>query len=409
MNGPSKGRASELPCGPLKGITVIDASNIIAGPTASKLLADYGAEVIKLEHPRLGDPLREFGYKKEGVPLWWKVLNRNKKAVTLDLSQPAGQELLKEMIGRADVFIESYRPGKMAEWGLGYDSLSAVNPGLVMLDISGYGQDGPYGRKPGFGTIAEAMSGFSYVNGFPDKPPLMPTNPLADSVTGLYGAMMILFALWWRDGGEGRGRGQSIDLSLYESLFSLMDCMITDYDQLGIVQKRTGNMPENTGGPRNAYQTRDGKWMAVSANSANTIERTFKLIGLDQDPVLGDVSRVVENLPEIDRRIAEWVHSRDADQVQESFDAVGAVVGPVYSVEDILSDPQYLARDSVIRVSDPQLGALRMQGLVARFSRTPGFVAYAGQEKGESNEAVFRDWLGRSDQELEWLREKGVL
>lgn len=395
--------------GPLKGITVIDASNIIAGPTASKLLADYGAEVIKLEHPRLGDPLREFGYKKEGVPLWWKVLNRNKKAVTLDLSQLEGQSMLKEMIGRADVFIESYRPGKMEEWGLSYGCLSGINPGLVMLDISGYGQDGPYGKKPGFGTIAEAMSGFSYVNGFPDKPPLMPTNPLADSVTGLYGAMMILFALWWRDGGEGRGQGQAIDLSLYESLFSLMDCMIADYDQLGIVQERTGNMPENTGGPRNAYQTRDGKWMAVSANSTNTIERTLKLIGLDQDPVLGDVSEVVKNLPEIDRRIAAWVSARDAAQVQESFDAVGAVVGPVYSAADIVSDPQYLARESVIRVPDPQLGELLMQGLVARFSKTPGAVAFAGQEKGESNRAVFGDWLGCSEDQLELLRQKGVL
>lgn len=395
--------------GPLENIVVIDASNIIACPTAGKLLADYGATVIKLEHPRLGDPLRSFGYQKDGVPLWWKVLNRNKQAVTLNLSEVEGQEILKKLVAKADVLIENYKPGKMEQWELGYDVLSKINPELIMLDISGYGQTGPYRSKPGFGTIAEAMSGFSFVNGFPDKPPLMPTNPLADSVTGLYGAMMVAFALWRRDVATSDHRGQAIDLSLYESLFSLMDCMVTDYDQLGIVQKRAGNMPDNTGGPRSAYETADGHWMAVSANSDNTIRRTLRLIGVDEDPVLGDVDKIVEHLPAIDGKIADWVKVRTKDQVQKAFDEIGAVVGPVYSIEDIVTDPQYLARESIYTVDDPQLGKMRMQGLVAKFSETPGSIAFAGQEKGESNNVIYGDLLGYTQKELENLKVKGVI
>lgn len=395
--------------GPLEGIKVIDISNIIAGPTAGKLLADYGATVIKVEHPKQGDPLREFGYKKDGVTLWWKVLNRNKHAITLNLSKSEGQEILKKLVKDADVIIEGYRPGKMAKWGIGYEDLKKINPGLIMLDISGYGQTGPSSGKPGFGTVAEAMSGFSYVNGFPDKPPLMPTNPLADSVTGLYGAMMVVFALWYRDVKSSDGEGQAIDLSLFESLFSLMDCMVTDYDQLGLIQKRSGNMPENTGGPRSAYETSDGRWMAVSANSRNTIERTFKLLDIDQDPVLGDLDHVVDNLPVIDCKIAEWVKLRTADEVQAAFDEVGAVVGPVYTVEDIVNDPQYLAREAVYTVADNELGDIRMQGLVAKFSKTPGHISFAGQKKGESNDYVFHKILGMSLEEIEQLKEKGII
>lgn len=395
--------------GPLQGINVIDASNIIAGPTAAKLLADYGANVIKIEHPKLGDSLRTFGYTKDGVSLWWKVLNRNKKAITLNLSKKEGQDLLKEIVKKSDVLIHNYRPGKMKEWGLGYEELSAINKGLIMLEISGYGQYGPYKNKPGFGTVAEAMSGFSYINGFADKPPLMPTNPLADSVSGIYGAMSIAFALRWRDSEYGKGQGQTIDLSLYESLFSIMDCMVTDYDQLGIIQKRTGNMPENTGGPRNAYQTSDNKWMAVSANSRNTIIRLLDLLGLSEDEKLGDPDKIVENLGEIDKCIGDWVSKKTANEVQRTFDKFGAVVGPVYSVEDILNDEQYKARDSVIEVPDNELGKFKMQGLVAKFSRTPGRVDMGGQRMGESNNEIYTKFLGISEKELDNLKKDGVI
>lgn len=395
--------------GPLEGILVLDISNIIAGPTASKLLADYGATVIKVEHPKLGDPLREFGYKKNGVTLWWKVLNRNKYAITLNLSKKKGQEILRKLIEKADVLIESYRPGKMEEWGLGYESLKRINPGLIMLDISGYGQTGPYCHKPGFGTIAEAMSGFSYVNGFPDKPPLMPTNPLADSVTGLYGAMMVAFALWYRDVKSPDKEGQSIDLSLFESLFSLMDCMVTDYDQLGLIQKRNGNMPDNTGGPRSAYKTKDGKWMAVSANSRNTIERTFELLGINKDPILGDLDHVVDNLQIIDFKISEWAKTRSAVEVQKAFDEAGAVVGQVYNVEDIVNDPQYKAREAICTVEDKELGKIKMQGLVAKFSKTPGHISFAGQKKGESNNFVFNEFLNFDEETMRDLKEQEII
>lgn len=394
--------------GPLEGVRVIDISNVIAGPMTGKLLADYGADVIKVEHPKYGDSLRTFGYEKDGIPLWWKVLNRNKRAITLNLKDPKGGEILKRLVRDADVLIENYRPGKLAEWGLSYEVLSAENPGLIQLDISGFGQDGPYREKPGFGTVAEAMSGFSYANGFPDKPPLMPTNPLADCLTGIYGAMAVAFALQWRST-KGNGQGQTIDLSLYESLFSIMDSMVSDYDQLGIVMERTGNMPQNTGGPRNAYLTADGKWVAVSANSRNTLIRTFDLIGISKDLKLGDLSRVVENLPEIDAKIAVWISKRSAQEVQEAFDRVGAVVGPVYSVADILEDPQYQARDSFVEIPDKDLGHIKMQGLVPRFSKTPGEIRYGGQKMGESNEDIFSGLLRFSAEELNELKREGVI
>lgn len=395
--------------GPLSGIKVIDASNVIAGPTAAKLLADYGADVIKLEHPKYGDSLRDFGFKKGDTTLWWKVLNRNKKAITLNLSHKEGQEILKELIKDTDVLIQNYRPGKMEEWGLGYEDLKKINSRLIELDISGFGSTGPYRNKPGFGTVAEAMSGFSFVNGFPDKPPLMPTNPLADSVTGVYGAMAVAFALWYRDCRDENREGQSIDLSLYESLFSLMDCMVTDYDQLGIIQKRTGNMPENTGGPRNAYYTSDGKWMAVSANSRNTIERTLKIIGLENDKRLGNMDNIVENLPEIDVKIAEWVETKTAKEVQQIFDEAGAVVGPVYSVEDIVQDEQYISRESIIEIPDDELGSFKMQGLVAKFSKTPGAVEFGGQKMGQSNEDIYEKQLKLSKEEIDSLKKKGAI
>jgi len=395
--------------GPLQGMVVIDASNVIAGPTAGKLLADYGATVIKIEHPRIGDAVREFGFKKDGVPLWWKVLNRNKKAVTLTLSTKEGQEIFKKMANKADVVIHNYRPGKMKEWGIDYDSLSESNEGLVMLEISGYGQTGPLRNKPGFGTIAEAMSGFSFVNGFPDKPPLMPTNTLADSITGIYGALSIMFAIRWRDSEYGKGKGQAIDLSLFEGLFSIMDSMVSDYDQLGIVQIRTGNMPENTHGPRNAYLSADGKWMALSANTLSTIERTLDLLGLTNDERLGNIDNIVENLPEIDNYIAEWAKKKTAQEIQDTFDKFGAVVAPVYSVEDIMTDSQYAAREAVINVKDNELGNLKMQGLVAKFSETPGAVNMAGQKLGESNHDVYVNWLGMTNDELDELHSRGVL
>lgn len=394
--------------GPLDGIRVVDISNVIAGPMAGKLLADYGADVVKVEHPKYGDALRTFGYEKDGIPLWWKVLNRNKRAITLDIKKPRGAEILIELVKEADVLIENFRPGKMDEWGLSYETLSKENPGLIQLDISGFGQTGPYREKPGFGTVAEAMSGFSYANGFPDKPPLMPTNPLADCITGIYGAMAVAFALQWRNT-KGNGRGQRIDLSLYESLFSLMDSMVSDYDQLGIIMERTGNMPQNTGGPRNAYLTADGKWVAVSANSRNTLLRTFQIIGIADDPRLSDLEHVVQNLPEIDNKISAWVHERSAEEVQKRFDEAGAVVGPVYSVEDILQDPQYLARDSFVDIPDEDLGHIKMQGLVPRFSESPGEIRFGGQRQGESNEYVYQELLHLTKEDVLTLRKEGVI
>ncbi len=242
--------------GPLAGLTVIDASSIVAGPMAATVMGDYGAEVIKVEHPARGDALRNMGFKKDGVPLWWKMMSRNKKAITLNLSSPEGRDIFLKIAAKSDVVIENFRPGTLERWGLGFDVLQAANRGLVMLRVTGFGQTGPYARRPGFGTVAEAMSGFAHITGAKGGPPTLPSMALADGIAGLFGAAAVMFALRWRDQGGGNGEGQVIDLSLYEPLFYILGAQVSYFDQLGFAQERAGNRGLMGGAPRNAYQTR---------------------------------------------------------------------------------------------------------------------------------------------------------
>jgi crotonobetainyl-CoA:carnitine CoA-transferase CaiB-like acyl-CoA transferase len=395
--------------GPLKGLRVIDAGTMIAGPLAATQLADFGAEVIKVELPGAGDSMRHWAPMKEGRSLWWKVIARNKRLVTLTLSKPRGQELFRELVKTADIVIENYRPGTFERWGLGYKDLAETNPRLVMVRVSGFGQSGPYAKRGGYGTIAEAFSGIPSFTGFPDRPPTLPGFPMADSVASTFAAMSAMFAVYNRD--HNGGRGQEIDVSLYEPLFRLVESQVIGFDQLGIVKRRQGNrLAEDS--PRNTYETRDGRWIGISASSQRTFERLAAAIGMPNlidDPRFVDNSSRCTNDLALDEVIAGWFKQRTCDEVMKLFDEADVVAGPVLDIGDIVKDPQYIARENIVSVSDVDFGSVRMQGVVPKFSETPGKVRHAGGRIGADNHAIFVGELGLSEAEFSSLQAEGVV
>lgn len=391
----------------LGGIRVIDASNLIAGPIAGTILADFGAEVIKIEHPEYGDPLRNHGASVDGVPLWWTSLGRNKRAITLNLSSQKGQAIFRMLIREADVVIESFRPGTFERWGLGYEELASITPDLIMARVTGFGQRGPLANRPGFGTLGEAMSGFAYRNGQPDGPPTLPPLGLADVSTGIIAATAILTALFARERGHG---GQVIDLAIIESLLTMMSPQEIVYDQLGEVLERTGSRsPMNA--PRNVYQTADGAWIAISASTNSTADRLMRLIGrddiADQDWFKSAYTRV-QHVEEVDSAVAEWVATKSKDEVLDACDDVGAPASPLYSAKDILEDPQYRALDSITSVEHPKLGQVRVPNVLFRLSKTPGSVRWPGPAMGEHNQEVYTE-LGLTEDDLVKLEEEGAI
>ncbi len=364
--------------GPLTGIQVIEVGMLFAGPMASAYLADMGADVIKVEPPK-GDEVRRMGRFKDGEPLWWRVTNRGKRLLAADVRKPEGAEIVRRLAAKADVFIENFRPGKLASWGLDYKALSALNPGLVMLHITGYGQTGPYSSRPGMGTLAEGFSGFAHTTGEPDRPPTLPAYPVADGVAALTGAMSVLAAIVNR--GKNGGIGDDIEISLYEPILSLLGAMAIDYDQLGVVSNRRGNRSTWTA-PRNTYQTKDNRWIAVSAAANSGARRLFTAIGrtdLAERPDLQTNPQRMEKLEECDGAVADWVRSHDLAEVLAVFEAAGVVAGPVYDIEQIFNDPHVKARETMVELADPVLGKVRMQGVVPRFQRFPGQVRWPGR------------------------------
>jgi crotonobetainyl-CoA:carnitine CoA-transferase CaiB-like acyl-CoA transferase len=391
---------------PLDGITVIDAATLFAGPLAATVLSDFGAEVIKVEHPK-GDPSRSHGYAKDGVGLWWKMLGRNKRCVTLSLSRPEGAELFRKLARGADVVIESFRPGTLERWDLGYEQLSEENPGLVLARVTGFGQFGPYSNRPGFGTIAESMSGFAHVTGQPDGPPTLPPFGLADGIAALATACAILMALRARD---ATGRGQVVDLAIIEPIFTVLGPQPIAYDQLGVVQERTGNRSNNNA-PRNTYQTKDGKWVAISTSAQNIAERVMRLVGRPEfidEPWFQKGSERAKHADELDEAVGSWISERTTDEVVEAFEEANAAITPIYNIADIMQDPQYQALDSIITVDDPELGPVKMQNVLFRLSETPGEVKWSGPRLGEHNKEVYGA-LGVDEERLEELAEKGVV
>ena len=398
--------------GPLAGLKVLDLSIIVAGGTASSLMADFGAEVVKVERPGTGDPLRNWGPFANGVSLWWKVHSRNKKSITLNLGSPEGQDLLKKLAVEADVLIEGFRPGAMEKWGLGPDSLLDVNPKLVILRYSGFGQTGPYKDRPGFGTIAECMSGYIGMTGFPDTAPNLPPIPLADKIAGVFGAMAGMMALYHRDTSSNSDtKGQVVDVSLFEPLFRLCIPHITMFDLLGINRERVGNdFPDAA--PRNLYKTADDRWLGLSATSQSTFESLAKAMGMPdliEKEAYKDNAARLENRQNLNVELQGWLGERDLDETMEQLIPSGGVVGPVYDAPQIISDPHYQAREDIIDIDDPQLGKTKMLGVVPKFSVTPGSVEHAGPTIGEHNRLIYGSWLNLDDTQLADLSDQGTI
>lgn len=395
--------------GPLQGIRVIDIATLFAGPTAATILGDYGASVIKVEHPR-GDPVRDHGHSKDGVPLWWKTLNRNKQAITLNLSTTEGQDLLLGLISEADVLIENFRPGTLERWNLAPELLMEKNPGLVLARVSGFGQFGPYSRRPGFGTLAEAMSGFASLTGNPDGPPTLPPFGLADSVAGLSVASAVVMAILHRDRSED-GRGQVIDCAIIEPIMAMLGPHALVYDQLGIIQPRTGNRSAENA-PRNTYLTRDKRWVAVSTSAQSIAERVMRLVGfpeLIEEPWFASGHERAKRADLLDKCVGDWIAQRDLEEVMETFTAAQAAVAPIYDISQIMEDPQYQALGSIVEVEDPELGSIKMQNMLFRMSETPGRVRWSGRPRGADNRQIYCEELGLTEEELAELAEKGVV
>jgi crotonobetainyl-CoA:carnitine CoA-transferase CaiB-like acyl-CoA transferase len=392
----------------LHGIRVLDASTLFAGPLAATILSDFGAEVIKIEHP-LGDPVRDHGYSKDGIPLWWKMLSRNKRAVTLNLSKAEGQSIMEQLVARADVLIENFRPGTLERWNLAPEHLHEINPGLVIARITGFGQFGPYSNRPGFGTLAESMSGFAQITGEPDGPPTLPPFGLADGITAQAASNAILMALYYRD--AGGGTGQVLDLAIIEPILTILGPQPIVYDQLGIIQTRTGNRSVNNS-PRNTYQTADGKWVAVSTSAQSIAERVMRLVGhpeiIDEEWFASGAERA-KHADLLDSYVGGWIGERDLDVVIKKFEESEAAVAPIYDISQIMVDPQFRALDSIVSIDDPDLGSVKMQNVMFRMSETPGRIKWAGRGLGEDNKSVYVDELGLSDEQLKTLSEEGVL
>ncbi len=395
--------------GPLSGLTVVEAGSMISANTVGKFLADFGADVIKIEHPETGDHLRQFGPQKEGVGLWWKYLGRNKRSVTLDISGEAGQAVFEDLVSEADALVENFRPETLERWNVGWDRLSELNPGLVMVRLTGFGQTGPYSERPGFGTLAESMSGFAYLNGYADREPLLPPTGLADGIAALYSTFAVMYALYHRD--VNGGGGQYIDTSLTEPIFSLLGPQPLRYQHLDDVERRSGNRSTSSA-PRNVYETGDDRYVAISASAQPVAMRVFDAIErpeLKHDSRFADNEARLENAEELDAIIQEWMEAHTREEVIDRFEECEATIAPVYNVADILDDEHYRDRDAVVEVADDQLGEGLVQNTFPRFSETPGEITHLGPQLGEHNDEVYGDLLGYDDATLADLEDEGAI
>ncbi|MFJ4930424.1 CaiB/BaiF CoA transferase family protein [Streptomyces sp. NPDC088736] len=393
--------------GPLDGLRVLDLATLFAGPLAATLLGDFGAEVVKVEHPAKPDPSRGHGPSKNGIGLWWKLLGRNKRTITLDLSKPGGRATLLRLAAGTDVIIENFRPGTLEKWDLGWEELSAVNPRLVLARVTAFGQFGPSAHRPGFGTLAEAMSGFAAITGEPDSPPVLPPFGLADSIAGLTTAYAVMTALRAR---ETSGLGQVVDMAIIEPILTVLGPQPLWYDQIGHVQPRTGNRSANNA-PRNTYRTADGAWVAVSTSAQSIAERVMRLVGrpdLIDEPWFATGADRALHTDVLDEAVGSWIARHDRAEVLEAFEKAEAAVAPIQDVAEVMEDAQYEALDTITTVADPELGPLRMQNVLFRLSSTPGAIRWAGRPHGADTDAVLTE-LGLSATEITTLRTEGAL
>jgi len=395
---------------PLEGIKVVDLATLGAGPWLATRLSDFGAEVVKVERPGDGDPLRQVGQADGDVPLWWKAEGRNKRCITVDLKADGGREIVRRLAADADVLIENFRPGTLERWGLDYEALSVDNPRLIMVRVTGWGQDGPYRDRAGFGTLAEAISGWAHLNGYPDTPPTLPPFALGDAVTALLGSYATMVALYERDVQPG-GRGQVVDLAIYESLFSLIGPQVILYDRLGIVPQRVGNAVEYAA-PRNIYRTGDDQYVTVVASTQGTWERVARAIDrldLLEDPRFADNPARSRHRDELDAIIGDWMAARTQEEVMETFVRHDATAAPVYDIAQIFEDPHFRAREAIVTVEDDDLGPTQVCGVFPRLSRTPGRIErLAPAAAGAHTDEVLLE-LGYSDADVSELRDRGVV
>lgn len=401
--------AADSGVGMLGNLTVIDIGTMVAAPVAGTLMADFGANVIKVEQPHSGDTLRGLGPFLEEESLWWNVDGRNKKSITLNLRTPKGQEILKQLIGKADVLLENFRPGTLEKWGLGYDVLSEINPRLVMLSVSGFGQTGPLSNRAGYDRIGLAFSGIMALNGYPDRPPVRIGTSMADYFTATLGAFAIMTALYNRD--ANGGRGQQIDLALYESMYRMTESLTSAYDRLGLIRERTGNVHYGAA-PGNNFETSDKRYMTLTCSGDAIFRRICQAMqrpDLGQDPSLATHAQRWNRVEELNQIVGDWIKNTPVEEVSEALDKQGVPYSLALTIKDIVNHPHYAARENIVSVDHPTLGPIKMQGVVPKFSHTPARKVEPAPSIGQHNKEIYFDYLGMSAEEYATLENEGVL
>ncbi|HZG70049.1 MAG TPA: CaiB/BaiF CoA-transferase family protein [Chondromyces sp.] len=395
--------------GPLTDLKIIDVSSVIAAPFAACLLGDLGAEVIKIELPGKGDAARGLGPWKDEESLRWPGLSRNKRSLTLDIRTEEGKEIFKELVRTADAVIENFRPGTLEKWGLGYEVLKEVNPNIVLTRQSGYGQTGPYAEKAGFGTPCTAFSGYTYLQGFSDRPPVSPAFSLLDYISGIFVAFGTVSALYHRD--KNNAEGQVVELGLYEAMFRMMEFLIAEYDQLGKVRERSPMLAGHSS-PAGTYQTKDGKWVVLVCSTEKTWIRLAKSMGradLIDDPRYKTNMERMQNDEDLQKIVKAFIGSLNNDELLKKMDTDGVPISPILSIEDIFNNPQYKARENILEVEHPRLGSVKVPGIVPKFSATPGRIRHRAPELGEHNEEILKNEIGLTEEQIKQLYEKGVI
>lgn len=395
---------------PLQGLKVLELGTLIAGPFATRILAEFGAEVIKVEHPNGGDPLRKWRKMHKDTSLWWYVQARNKKSVTADLKAEKGQEIIRDLARECDIVIENFKPGSLEKWGIGYEQLSKVNPGIIMARVSGYGQTGPYRDKPGFGSIGEAMGGLRYLTGYPDLPPTRVGISLGDSVAALYAVIGVLMAVHHRDKSK-TNEGQYIDVALFEAVYSLMESVVPEFDFLGFVRERSGSALEGIA-PSNTYKCQDGKYIVIAGNSDSIFKRLMAQMGrsdIGEDPAFASNELRANRADYLDAAIEEWTSKLSFDEVLKQMEEAQVPTGPIYSVEDMFRDQHFQERELFEEVDVDGLGKLKIPGIVPKFSKTPGKTEWVGPKLGEHNEQIYKDMLQYTDEKMKQLKDENVI
>lgn len=396
--------------GPLAGIRILDLSTVIAAPFGAALLGDFGAEVIKVEMPNVGDPLRNLGPYLEGEGLRWPGMSRNKKSITLDLRQEEGKDILRQLVSKTDMIIENFRTGTLEKWGIGYEELKEYNPNLIMVRVTGYGQTGPYANKAGFGTPATAFSGFTYLHGYSDRPPISPSFSLTDYITGIYVAFSAVTALYHRDC-QDEGTGQYVDVSLYESMFRMMEFLIAEYDQTGRIKERSPGLSGHSA-PAGNFLTKDGHWIILVTSSDKTFERLAHAMG--REDMLTDERYYTNSIrltrfDEVNGIVSDWVKTKMKDELQTLLDGCGVPMSPIYSIKDIFEDPQYAARENIVEVEHPRFGTIKIPGVTPKFSETPGSIRNIAPDLGEHTETILTELLDLDDEAIAALKAKNVI